>query len=93
MVGVTQLRHEASNLSVDSASFPISRRDGEMTRLRRLLAEAQTLDDVLVIWANKLHTGNWYSTCTVQDYSCIRAGTRILNGTVHIYPTLGHAGI
>ena len=65
MVGAAKLRHQASSLSVDSASLSISDRHDEMARLRRLLAEAHTLDDVLVIWAHDLPTENWYSTRTV----------------------------
>lgn len=90
MVGAAKLRHQASSLSVDFASLSISDRYDEMVRLGRLLAEAQTLDNVLVIWANDLPTENWYSTRTVQDDEI---GNRILDGTVHIYPTVGHAGM
>ncbi len=93
MVGAAKLRHQASSLSVDSASLSISDRYDEIVRLRRLLAEAQTLDDVLVMWANDLPTENWYSTRTVQDSGRLETGNRIFDGTVHIYPTVGHAGI
>jgi hypothetical protein len=59
MVGATKLRHQASSLPVGSASLSMSGRYDEMARLRHLLAEAQTLDDVLVIWVNDLSTENW----------------------------------
>jgi hypothetical protein len=90
MVGAAKLRHQASSLSVDFASLSISDRYDEMARLRDLLAEAQTLDNVLVIWANDLPIENRYSTRTVQDDEI---GNRIFDSTVHIYPTVGHAGI
>jgi hypothetical protein len=64
-----------------------------MVRLRRLLAEAQALDDVLVTWANNLPTEYWYSTRSVQDDGRVETGNRVFNGTVHIYPTVGHAGM
>ena len=93
MVGVAKLRHQASSLSVDSASLSISDRSDEMTRLRSLWAKAQTLDDVLVTWANGLPTEYWYSACTVQDYGRIETGNSIFDDTVHMYPTVGHAGM
>ena len=93
MVGAAKLRHQASSLSVDSGSLSILDRYDEMARLRRLLAEAQTLDDILVIWANDLPTENWYSTRTIQDDGRVETGNRIFDGTVHIYPTVGHAGM
>ena len=93
MVEAAKLRHQASSLSVDSASLLISDRYAEMARLRCLLAEVQTLDDVLVIWANDLPTENWYSTRTVQDDGRVDTSNRIFDSTVHIYPTVGHAGM
>lgn len=93
MVGAAKLRHQASSLSVDSASLSMSYRYDEMARLRRLLAEAQTLDDALVIWANNLPTENRYSTRTLQGDGRVETGNKILDGTVHIYPTVGHAGM
>jgi len=93
MVGAAKLRHQASSLSAGCASLSISDRYDEMVRLRRLLAEAQTLDDVLVIWANNLPTEYWYSTRTVQDDGRVETGNRVFDGTVHIYPTVGHAGV
>lgn len=93
MVGAAKLRHQASSLSADSASPLISDRYDKMVRLRRLLVEAQTLDDVLVIWANSLPTEYWYSTRTLQDDGHVETGNRVFDGTVHIYPTVGHAGM
>jgi hypothetical protein len=93
MVGAAKLRHQASSLSVNSASLSISDRYDEMARLRRHLEEAQALDDVLVIWANDLPTENWYSARTVQGDGRVETTNRIFDGTVHIYPTVGHAGM
>ena len=92
-VGAAKLRHQASSLSADSAGLLISDRYDKMVRLRRLLAEAQTLDDVLVIWANNLPTEYWYSTRSVQDDGRVKTGNRVFDGTVHIYSTVGHAGM
>lgn len=93
MVGAAKLRHQASSLSVDSARLSIPDRYDEMVGLRRLLAEAQTLDDGLLVWANGLPIENRYSTRTVQDDGRVETGNRIFHGTVHIYTTVGHAGI
>jgi hypothetical protein len=93
MVGAAKLRYQASSLSADSTGLLISDRYDKMVRLRRLLAEAQTLDDVLVIWANNLPTEYWYSTRSVQDDGRVETGNRVFDGTVHIYPTVGHAGM
>ena len=87
MVETIKLRHQASCRSADSDRYD------EIVRLRRLLAEAQTLDDVLVIWANDLPKENWYSIRTVQEHGRVKAGNSVLDGTVHIYPTVGHAGM
>jgi len=64
-----------------------------MARLRHLLVEAQTLDDVLVVWANDLPIENWYSSCPVQEDGRVESSNRVFDGTVHIYPTVGHAGM
>lgn len=93
MVGTAKLLHQASSLSKASASLSISDRYEEMASLRRLLEEAQILDDALVIWANDLPTENWYSTKTVQDDGRAETGNKIFEGTVHVYPTVGHAGM
>lgn len=93
MVGVAKLRHQASSLSVDPVSFPISDRYDHKARLRRLVAEAEALDGVLVLWANHLPTENRYSIRTVQEDRCGETGNRIFDGTVHIYPSMGHAGM
>ena len=47
MVGAAELRHQASILCMDSVSLPKSNGHEDIVRLCRLLAEAQTLDNVL----------------------------------------------
>jgi hypothetical protein len=84
MVGAAKLQHQASSLSADSAGLLISDRYDKIVRLRRLLAEAQTLDDALVIWANNLPTEYWYSIRSVQYDGRVETDNRVFDGTVHI---------
>ena len=78
---------------MDSARLSVSDRYNNIARFRRLLTEAQTLDEILVIWANALPTENWNITRTVQEDGRIESGSRVFHGTVHIYTTVGHAGM
>ena len=93
MVSVAELQHQASNLSMHSASLSISNKYDEIARLHRLLAEAQTQDEFLAIWANDLPTEDWYSTHIVQDRGPVETDNRTFDSTIHIYPTVGHAGM
>ena len=92
MVRAASARHQASCLSLDPASLSKSDRLAEMAKLRRLSAEAQTLDDLLSTWANDLPPENWYSSHAVQYDDLVETDNMIFNGTVHIYSNVGHAG-
>ena len=93
MVGAAELRHRASILCTDSVSLSKSDGHGDIVGLRRLLAEAQTLDNVLAIWANELPSENRYSIQAVQKDGLVETGNKILDDIIHIYPTVGHAGM
>ena len=93
MVGAAELRHRASILCVDSVSLPKSDGHDDIVRLRRLLAEAQTLDNVLAIWANELSSEKWYSIQAVQQDGRVETSNKIFDDIIHIYPTVGHAGM
>lgn len=67
MVGAAELRHWASILRMDSVHQPRSDGHDDILRLRRLLAEAQTLDNFLAIWANELPSKKWYSIQAIQQ--------------------------
>ena len=93
MVGAAELRHQASILCMGSVSLPKSDGHNDILRLRRLLAEAQTLDNVLAIWANALPSEKWYSIQAVKQDGRVETGNRIFDDVIHIYPTVGHAGM
>ena len=93
MVGAAELRHQASILCMDSVSLPKSNGHEDIVRLCRLLAEAQTLDNVLAMWANELPSEKWYSIQAVQQDGRVETGNRVFDDIVHIYPTVGHAGM
>ena len=93
MVGAAELRHQASIICVDCVSLPKSDGNDDIVRLRRLLAEAQTLDNVLAIWASELPSENGYSIQAVQQDGHVETGNRILDDIIHTYPTVGHAGM
>ncbi|KAE8448474.1 hypothetical protein EG329_009355 [Mollisiaceae sp. DMI_Dod_QoI] len=89
IVRAVELRCEASGISVDFA--PVLSSDSYFhMKLHRLLAEAQSLDDDLITWANALPQEDWYSTHTVQND---KSSNMVFDGTIHIYPTEGHAGM
>ncbi|KAL8720856.1 MAG: hypothetical protein Q9225_002335 [Loekoesia sp. 1 TL-2023] len=92
MVRTAEIRHQASNLWADYAKLAISDRYNKLPRIRRLLADTQSLDTVLTIWADRLPTGFRYSTHPVQYNEYAWTNKRIFDDTVHIYPTVGHAG-
>ena len=58
MVGAPKLQHQASSITVDSLSLPISDRYDHKARLRRLVVTLRLWTMFLVIWANYLPTGN-----------------------------------
>ncbi|KAF2795755.1 hypothetical protein K505DRAFT_406770 [Melanomma pulvis-pyrius CBS 109.77] len=93
MVIVAKLRHQASRLSKGPAkcSAPIS--DEKMAELRSFLAETQALDSALARWATILPAELQYRSIAVQQEPHIEIGDRSFNGTIHIYPTVGHAGL
>ena len=93
MVGAAELRHQASILRMDNLSLSQSDGHEDIVRLRRLLAEAQTLDNVLATWANELPSEKPYSIHAVQQDRRVEPGNRIFDDIVHIYPTVGHAGM
>lgn len=93
MVIAAKLRHQASNLCAASTCLSRSDEADKMSRCQGLLAEAQALDAALVMWEKSMSSEDRFSTCTIQDSGRAEDCSRIYTATVHIYPTVGHAGM
>ncbi|KAJ9628701.1 hypothetical protein H2203_002603 [Taxawa tesnikishii (nom. ined.)] len=93
MVRAGELRHQASRLLMSPTSLSVFEKADETARLQNLLAEAQALDDSLERWTHSLPPEHRYSVHTVQGRNGVAADNRILDNIVHIYPTMGHAGM
>ncbi|KAL8906761.1 MAG: hypothetical protein Q9207_001816 [Kuettlingeria erythrocarpa] len=93
MIEATKLRHQARALSANRTAHATETECGEMARLQGIFAKAQTLDDVLIIWANQRPVGDRYSVHAVQEKERARTGDRIFDSTIHLYPTVGHAAM
>lgn len=89
-VRAAALRHQVSTISVDATSSSLN---SHVEKLRGLLAEAQDLDDDLVAWASSLPTEDHYSTHIIQSDIIPGPGSMVFEPTVHIYPTVSHAGM
>ena len=92
-VQTAKIRHQASSLWANIAKLGTAGRYDQLLRLRRILADAQTLDDALVIWANRLPPEARYSTHKVQNHECAWTMQRIPKGNVHVYLTIAQAGM
>ena len=92
MVIVAKLQHQATDLCVVS---PIIAKDEpeKVARLENLLAEARALDEAFVNWEHGLPPEYKYSTHEVLKTGRAGNESKTLNGTVHIYLTVGHAGM
>ncbi|KAL8795016.1 MAG: hypothetical protein Q9195_002464 [Heterodermia aff. obscurata] len=93
MVIVAKLRHQASNLCIGSPCLSRSDEHNNKLQCLELLGEARALDAALVIWENSVPVKDRFRTCTIQNGGRAENCNRIYNGTVHIYPTVGHAGM
>lgn len=93
MVEAAKLRHQTRSLDSDLAGLTTVARPADVARLRRILARAQTLDDVLILWADQRPTDDRYRILTVESSGRAEAGDRIFDSTVHLYPSIGHAGL
>ena len=93
MVIVAKLRHQASNLCAGSTCLARSDEHDQKSQCQCLLGEAQALDAALVMWEESMPVEDRFRTCTIQNTGRLENCNRIYNGTVHIYPTVGHAGM
>ncbi|KLJ12977.1 hypothetical protein EMPG_12076 [Blastomyces silverae] len=95
LVDVAKIRHRAKTLFADFANNSLSERcdKEEEALLRRFLGEAYALDGTLLSWTKNLPLENWYTTHTVKDHGQAEIHSRVFSSTVHIYPTVGHAGM
>ncbi|KAL2367425.1 hypothetical protein BDBG_16869 [Blastomyces gilchristii SLH14081] len=101
LVDVAKIRHRAKTLFADFANSSLYERcdkeeeeeeEGEAL-LYSFLEEAYALDGTLVSWTEHLPLENWYTTHTVKEHGQAEIHNRVFNSTVHIYPTVGHAGM
>ena len=93
MVIVAKLRHQASNLCAGSTYLSRSDEHDKKTQCQGLLEEVQALDAALVMWEKSMPVEDRFSTCTILKSGRAEVCKRIYEGTVHIYPSVGHAGI
>lgn len=77
MVLTAKLRHQARSLATLSTQ-----------QLHVIMLEAQTLDEVLTVWAYDLPVEDRYLMHAIQSNDNI-----IVNSTIHVYPTAGYAGV
>ncbi|EDN05414.1 predicted protein [Histoplasma mississippiense (nom. inval.)] len=99
LVEVAKIRHRAKVLLADSASNPSSSSSssegecGQEAALHILLEEAFAVDTKLLRWTDNTPLENWYTTHTVKNYGGAEIHSRVFSRTVHVYPTVGHAGM
>lgn len=92
-IRVTQLRHQASSLGLDSTGFSAADIFQDLASFECLVVEAQTVDDELVHHAELLPPEDWYKTCYIRGDGCLASGKKTSNEIVHVYPSVGHAGM
>ncbi|KAL8760689.1 MAG: hypothetical protein Q9184_003136 [Pyrenodesmia sp. 2 TL-2023] len=93
MMEATKLRYQAKGVFSDGTAPAIESQSGRKEGLQSIFAKAQTLDDVLIIWANQRPVDDRYSMHPVHDDERAGTGDRIFGSMVHIYRTAGHAGM
>jgi hypothetical protein len=93
MVIVAKLRHQVYVLSMDTSTSMVPVSKEKMAQIRVFLAEAKALDSALARWARSLPPDMQYSSVAVHKDLGIDSKDRPFNSTVHIYPTVGHAGL
>ncbi|OJD15512.1 hypothetical protein AJ78_04243 [Emergomyces pasteurianus Ep9510] len=89
---VAKLRARAQSIFT---GFQISLSDGcdKQAIMHQLLKEAHTADRALLSWTDNVPLENWYSTHTVKDDGHDVTNCGVFGNVVHIYPTVGHAGM
>ncbi|KAF2714942.1 hypothetical protein K504DRAFT_421231 [Pleomassaria siparia CBS 279.74] len=90
---VAKVRHQTSVLCKGLAKCTVSISDEQIAQLHSFLAEAQTLDSALGRWASNLPAELQYTSVSVDTDPDLGTIDRSFNGTIHIYPTVGHAGL
>ncbi|KAH8654583.1 hypothetical protein BGZ60DRAFT_157056 [Tricladium varicosporioides] len=94
MVVGAKLRHQASKVLHDTTFSPISQAYDEVTKLHDLFAETKALDSLMAIWEKSLPMEDRYSVHKIQQSRVDETAQRIFDvENVHIYPTVGHAGM
>ncbi|PGH31932.1 hypothetical protein GX50_05260 [[Emmonsia] crescens] len=93
LVEVAKVRHRKKRVFADFLNNSPSDVCDKEAILQSLLEEAHTLDGTLFSWTDNLSLENWYSTHTVKDHGHAKNHSRVFGSTVHIYPTVGHAGV
>ena len=93
MVITAKLRHQASNLFAGSTFLSRSHELDQKSRCQALWTEAHALDAALLMWEKTIPVGDRFSTFIIPNSERAENCNRIYNATVHIYPTVGHAGM
>jgi hypothetical protein len=93
MVIVAKLRHQVYVFSMDTTKCTIPVSEEKVAQLRDFSAEAQALDSALARWASGLPADLQYSSIAVHKDPGIESEDGSFNGTIHVYPTVGHAGL
>ena len=93
IVIVAKLRYQVSTQCLNPVNLSVSDRVDQVAKLRCLLAEAQALDSALVGWEERLPVEDRYSTHEVSSGGRVGKSDKVFHRSVHIYPTVGHAGM
>ncbi|KAL9597172.1 MAG: hypothetical protein Q9219_005338 [cf. Caloplaca sp. 3 TL-2023] len=93
MARAAKIRHEAGTLYAEFVEDPISDRHHELPRLYQTLTNAQTLDDDLKIWSNRLPKEFEYSLYSLENNTYAWTEKLVFESSVHQYSTTGHAGV
>jgi hypothetical protein len=90
MVQVTQTRHDAEELSVRLKSAGLKNEEEIENQLQCLLEETRRLNDEMLQWTTTLPSDWSYEA---HPLNSVALDYVPYGGTVHTYPSAGHAGI
>ncbi|KAG8529019.1 uncharacterized protein KY384_006709 [Bacidia gigantensis] len=93
MVETARLKHRFNTALVESFMPGMAFSKEHFRKCRSLLTEGQALEASLASWADRMSSESCYSTLSVKGEDHFGVGSKLFRGTVHIYPTAGHAGM
>ncbi|OAX84227.1 hypothetical protein ACJ72_01413 [Emergomyces africanus] len=90
---VAKLRDRAQRIFTNFPNISQSVGCDKRAIIHQLLKEAHTADSALLSWTDNLPLEEWYSTHPVKENAHDVANGGVFGSTVHIYPSVGHAGM